>query len=89
MSAINRDAAVSFLHLLSSGKVKEAYDRYIAPDFRHHNPYFRGEAGALCAAMEQHNAEFPHNRFRDGLIVEEWDVGQQVPKESPNRHGMF
>ena len=28
-------------------------------------------------------------RFFDDKIVEMWDVGQQVPKESPNKKGMF
>lgn len=28
-------------------------------------------------------------RFEDGKIVEMWDVGQQVPKDSPNKLGMF
>jgi len=28
-------------------------------------------------------------RFENGLIVELWDVGQPVPQESPNQHGMF
>lgn len=28
-------------------------------------------------------------RFENGKIVEMWDVGQQVPKDSPNELGMF
>ena len=28
-------------------------------------------------------------RFEEGRIVELWDLGQPVPKESPNQHGMF
>jgi predicted SnoaL-like aldol condensation-catalyzing enzyme len=28
-------------------------------------------------------------RFEGDRIVELWDVGQQLPKESPNRNGMF
>ncbi|UWX04183.1 nuclear transport factor 2 family protein [Pseudoxanthomonas sp. NC8] len=28
-------------------------------------------------------------RFHDGKIVELWDMGQQIPKDSPNRLGMF
>ncbi len=28
-------------------------------------------------------------RFDNGKIVEMWDVGQEVPKESPNKKGMF
>jgi predicted SnoaL-like aldol condensation-catalyzing enzyme len=28
-------------------------------------------------------------RFEDGRITELWDVGQPVPVDSPNEHGMF
>lgn len=28
-------------------------------------------------------------RFEDDRIVELWDIGQPLPKESPNQHGMF
>lgn len=28
-------------------------------------------------------------RFEDGKLAELWDVGQQVPEDSPNEHGPF
>ena len=28
-------------------------------------------------------------RFEEGRIVELWDVGQEVPEQSPNQYGMF
>ncbi len=28
-------------------------------------------------------------RFQGNLIVELWDIGQEVPKDSPNEYGMF
>jgi predicted SnoaL-like aldol condensation-catalyzing enzyme len=27
--------------------------------------------------------------FQDNQIIEEWEVGQEVPKESPNQNGVF
>ena len=27
--------------------------------------------------------------FQDNQIIEEWEVGQEVPKESPNENGIF
>ena len=115
---------MSFLQLVASGKVREAYDNYISPDFRHHNAYFKGDANSLMAAMEEnaasapskifdiklaiqeedkvavysHVKQHPENlggavvhifRFQDEKIVELWDIGQAVPEDSVNEHGMF
>ena len=58
-NADRKEAAVSFLRLASSGKVKEAYQRYAGASFRHHNPYFPGNAEALRAAMQENADQFP------------------------------
>jgi predicted SnoaL-like aldol condensation-catalyzing enzyme len=118
----NRDIAVGFLELATSGRVREAYETYVGAAFRHHNPMFAAGAAALRAAMEEAHRSAPnkafeiqrviadgdlvavHSRVRrdagdiaavhifrcsEGRIVELWDVGQQVPRESPNADGMF
>jgi predicted SnoaL-like aldol condensation-catalyzing enzyme len=28
-------------------------------------------------------------RFQDGKIIEMWDIGQEIPKDSPNENGPF
>ena len=44
----------------------------------------------LVLAPEQNSMTVVHIfRFRDGKIVELWDCGQQIPKESPNTDGPF
>ena len=118
------ETAVSFMRLVGSGKVREAYDRHVAPDFRHHNAYFRGDRESLLRAMEDNAAKNPDKvvdvkhaledgdyvalhthirqnpkdrggaavhifRFSDGRIAELWDIGQEIPPESPNQFGMF
>ncbi|RLL43976.1 nuclear transport factor 2 family protein [Oceanobacillus piezotolerans] len=119
-----KDKAMSFLKLVASGKVQEAYQNYVSADFRHHNPYFKGDADSLMNGMLESAAQNPNKimdvklaiqendtvavhshvkqnhddlggavvhifRFEEGKIVELWDVGQAVPKDSPNRNGMF
>jgi len=119
-----KETAVSFLRLASSGRVGEAYERYVHPDFFHHNPYFKGDRGSLQAGMEASAVEFPDKvyeavrvledgdlvavqgrirlkpdepeyilihifRFQGDRIVEEWEAGQELPKESPNQNGPF
>jgi len=70
-----KEIAVSFLHLASSGKVREAYEKYIHPDFFHHNPYFKGDRESLLKGMEESADQFPHKMFvairalEDGNLV--------------------
>jgi predicted SnoaL-like aldol condensation-catalyzing enzyme len=110
--------------MASSGDVREAYSKFVGPEFKHHNPYFEGSAETLMAGMEQNARENPDKtlevkraiaegdlvavhshvrlkpedrggavvhlfRFEDGRIAELWDLGQEVPEQSPNQDGMF
>src|ERR687897_689938 len=54
-----KETALDFLKLVAAGSVREAYRRYVGPGFRHHNPYFRGDAASLMAAMEQNATKNP------------------------------
>ena len=120
----NKERAISFLRLASSGNVREAYEQYIHPDFRHHNPYFPGDRASLLAGMEESATTFPQKefeavraledrdlvavhgrvrltpssswialihifRFERNQIIEEWEASQEVPKDSPNKNGVF
>ena len=120
-----KDAATTFLTLASSGKVDEAYAKLIAPEFIHHNQYFKGDRESLKMAMTEAHATSPNKRidikrvFEDGdfvitlsqvvrgnptdpdvavvhifkfegnKVVELWDLGQLLSKDSPNRNGAF
>ncbi len=53
-----KQAAESFLKLASSGKVRQAYERYVHPAFAHHNAYVNGrlatppaKAGGMSASL--------------------------------------
>ena len=118
-----KQIATSFLKSAASGRLDEAY-RHISPNFRHHNPYFPGDAESLKAGMAQAATQFPNTnldvqhtladgdlvaihsrvqhasdqpeiavvhifRFDGDRIAELWDVGQQMPADSPNKNGMF
>ncbi len=75
MEKISRqEAAVSFLRLASSGKVKEAYRAYVGSNFRHHNPYFPGNAEALMAAMEENSAQNPGKTIAVQRTLEDGDL---------------
>jgi predicted SnoaL-like aldol condensation-catalyzing enzyme len=69
-----KEKAVSFLQLVASGDVREAYQRYIGPDFRHHNPFFRGDADSLMLAMEENAAMNPHKTLEVKHVIEEGEI---------------
>ena len=74
MEKSNKEAAVSFLRLASSGKVREAYKKHIAPNFRHHNAYFPGDAESLAKGMEESAKEFPNKIFNVQRVLEDGDL---------------
>lgn len=119
-----KEIATAFLQLAAIGKVDEAYDKYVSPDFRHHNPHFKGDRETLRLAMKEAAVQSPNKmyevkrvlededlvavhgrlvlasnnkelavvhilRFKNNKIIEEWEAGGEIPKESPNENGAF
>ena len=70
-----KESAVSFLKMAGSGQVDEAYARFIAPEFIHHNQYFRGDRESLKSAMAAAHEKSPNKSidvkrtFEDGDYV--------------------
>jgi uncharacterized protein (DUF1697 family) len=60
MAESNKDASVSFLKLAASGKVREAYSKFVGAGFRHH-------AGAPAASLEAELERGIERRF--GLSI--------------------
>jgi predicted SnoaL-like aldol condensation-catalyzing enzyme len=64
-----------FLHMVSRGESDEAFERYASADFRHHNPYYPGDAASLSAGMKDVAREFPaiqlsiQRSLQDGDLV--------------------
>jgi len=85
----NKEKAVSFLQLVASGRVREAYQRHIGPDFRHHNPFFPGDSDSLMLAMEESTAQNPHKTLEVKLAIEENEtvVVHSHVKQNPNDLG--
>ncbi len=75
MGQSNKESAAAFLRLAASGRVGEAFDKHVAPGFRHHNAYFPGDAASLARGMEENAREFPDKVFEvlrtleDGNLV--------------------
>jgi len=67
-------AAAEFLQLAASGRTDEAFRDYLAPGFVHHNPHFRGDAGALKAGMADNARQFPTKRLDVLRVIGEGDL---------------
>jgi len=90
MSKSHKDAAIEFMGLVASGKVREAYEKHVGAGFRHHNPYFRGDAASLMEAMEQNAAKNPHKRLEIQSAIQEGDrvaVFSRVRQNPEDRGG--
>ena len=73
MANRNKDVAISFLKMASSGDVREAHSKFVGPGFIHHNPYFEGSAETLMAAMEENARENPDKILNVKLALADGD----------------
>ncbi len=69
-----KDIATEFLRLAASGSVREAYEKYVHPDFTHHNPYFKGDRESLLVGMEESAVTFPNKSFEFLRVLEDGDL---------------
>src|SRR5437660_12112440 len=68
-----RNTAVTFLERAASGRLDEAYG-YVSANFRHHNPYFKGDAESLKAGMAQAHAKFPNTTLVMQHVLEDREL---------------
>jgi len=74
MNLSQKQIAVRFLELAAAGEVDEAYSNYTAPNFKHHNPYYAGDANSLREGMRESAAETPNKVFDVQHVIEEGDL---------------
>jgi predicted SnoaL-like aldol condensation-catalyzing enzyme len=73
MTESNKAAAIAFLQLASSGKVRDAYSKYVGAEFKHHNPFFEGSAESLMAGMEENARQNPDKVLEVKRAIAEGD----------------
>src|SRR5712672_1016178 len=69
-----KQIARDFLNLASKGEARQAFSRYMAGTFKHHNVYFKGDAEALVTAMEENAKKTPDKVFEIKRILEDGDL---------------
>lgn len=60
--------------MAGTGKTQEAYDRFVAPDFIHHNQYFKGDRQSLLTAMTEAHKVSPNRPIEIKKIYEDADT---------------
>ena len=73
MTDNNKDIAVAFLEMASSGGVHEAYSKFVGSGFKHHNPFFEGSADSLSAGMEENARQNPGKTIKVKRAIAEGD----------------
>jgi dihydrofolate reductase/predicted SnoaL-like aldol condensation-catalyzing enzyme len=73
-ASARKEAARQFLELVGSGRIDEAYRRYVAMEGKHHNPFIAAGFPALQAAMHASYKEFPDMRLTIQDVIAEGDM---------------
>lgn len=69
-----KEMAVSFLEMAALGRIREAYEKFVHPEFRHHNAYFKGDRESLLLAMEESEKNMPNKSMEVLHVFEEGDL---------------
>lgn len=72
--ATKKEIAISLLQLCAAGKTREAYSEHVDSGFRHHNPFFKGDAESLRVAMEENAAMNPDTVLEVQRALEDGDL---------------
>ncbi|MEJ2721397.1 MAG: nuclear transport factor 2 family protein, partial [bacterium] len=58
----------------SADDVRDAYEKYVHPDFFHHNICFKGDRETLLKGMEDNAPEFPGKNYEVQRALEGGDL---------------
>jgi len=72
-SADLKASAMDFMRKVAAGQVGEAYALHVGPAFRHHNPFFRGDAESLRKAMQENAHKNPNKIFEIQRALQDGD----------------
>lgn len=81
-SSTKKETAIAFLKQAASGKLDEAYGK-VTDNFRHHNAYFKGDAGSLKTGMAEAHQKFPETTLE---VKHSWEEGDLVAVHSRVSH---
>lgn len=69
-----KEIALDFLQLAAKGDSREAFNKYVASNFKHHNVYFKGDAETIMTAMEENAKQVPDKIFEVKRTLQDGDL---------------
>ena len=70
----HKEVATSFLRMAARGQSRSAFESFATRGFRHHNPWFPGDATSLARAMDDNAAQNLDKTIEPVHVVEEGDL---------------
>lgn len=69
-----KEISEAFLKDSSSGKVDEAFDKYVHEDFIHHLIYFKGDRDTFRDAMKENSKQYPDKQYETRHVLEDGNL---------------
>lgn len=69
-----KEIAVNFLNMCARGNSRKAFKLYADENFKHHNPYFEGDANSLITAMEEDAKSNPDKFFEVRQMLQDGNL---------------
>ncbi len=69
----NKKRAVEFLQLVVSGRIEEAYSKFVDEKGKHHNVFFAAGFVALRKAMIENHGQFPDKKYTVKNVIGDGD----------------
>ena len=66
--------AQDFLTLCAKGESRQAFELYVANNFKHHNAYFKGDRKSLMIAIEESAVSSPNKVLEIQRILEDGNL---------------
>lgn len=83
----NKEIAITFIQMCALESPQKAFDLFVAPDFKHHNQYFKGDRASLLNAMIVADSTHPNKTMTIKQVFQTDDrvaLYSHVEKEDMN-----
>lgn len=81
----NKETAINFIQTCAMKGPELAFSKYVNPNFKHHNQYFKGDGETLMKAMMDADKTHPNKAFNIKQVFETEDrvaIYSHVVKET-------